>query len=255
MRKLEQSSPSRSVESEPENVLNTRSPGRCSAWILPSEMETPDRPTSSGLQSPLGAPMQFGPSPQTQEYPLPSPCCVPPAQWGNRYARESGEEECELFGDVPEENPLGVPAECEARQDELDHAATLNVSNSMASNLESPRCISGQLVRPTPPSDDAPSTACQASMVCAPGGVQLGRGPPGFGSPLSIVPSRRIPPPPPPPAPMQQGTAASNAVTCPRGWTPLHTKPEASGGAGPPDGPGGGTGTGVGDQSNSSGNP
>ena len=52
MCKLEHSSPSRSVESEPENALKTRSPGRCSAWILPSEMETPDRPTSSGLQSP-----------------------------------------------------------------------------------------------------------------------------------------------------------------------------------------------------------
>ena len=35
MCKLEQSVPSRSVESEPENVLNTRSPGRCSGWILP----------------------------------------------------------------------------------------------------------------------------------------------------------------------------------------------------------------------------
>ena len=96
--------------------------------------------------------MQFGPSPQTQEYGRPSPCCVPPAQWGNHYARESGEEECELFGDVPpghEENPLGVPAECEAHQDELDNATTLNVSNSMASNLEGPRCINGQLVRPT----------------------------------------------------------------------------------------------------------
>ena len=89
MCKLEHSIPSRSVESEPENVLNTRSPGRCSSWILPSEMETPDRPTSSGLQSPIGAPVQLGPSPQTREYSRPSPCCIPPAQWGNHYARES----------------------------------------------------------------------------------------------------------------------------------------------------------------------
>ena len=36
--------------------------------------------------------MQFGPSPQTQEYSRPSPCCVPPAQWGNHYARESGDK-------------------------------------------------------------------------------------------------------------------------------------------------------------------
>ena len=178
MCKLEQASPSRSLESEPENVLNTRSPGRCSAWILLSEMETPARPTS-----PTGAPMQFGPSPQTQEYHRPSPCCIPPTQWGSHYARESGDEECELFGDIPPghaENPLGVPAECEAHQDKLDNTSTLNASNSMASNLESPRCINGQLMRPTPPSDDSPSTTCQASMVCAPGGVPLGRAPPGF---------------------------------------------------------------------------
>ena len=52
MCKIEHSVPSRSVESEPENVLNTRSPGRCSRWILPEELATPNRPTSSGLQSP-----------------------------------------------------------------------------------------------------------------------------------------------------------------------------------------------------------
>ena len=64
-------------------------------------METPDRPTSSGLQSPIGAPVQLGPSPQTREYSHPSQCCIPPAQWGNRYARDPGEEDCELFGEVP----------------------------------------------------------------------------------------------------------------------------------------------------------
>ena len=68
MCKLEHSVPSSSVESEPENVLNTRSPGRCSRWILPEELETPNRPTSSGLQSQIGAPVQLGPSPQTREY-------------------------------------------------------------------------------------------------------------------------------------------------------------------------------------------
>ena len=149
VRKLEHSIPSRSVESEPENVLNTRSPGRCSSWILPSEMETPDRPTSSGLQSPKGAPVQVGPSPQTREYSRPSPCCIPPAQWGDRYARDPGEEECELFGEVPlghDENLLGMPADGEARQDELDNAAASHVSDSTASNLEGPRCINGQLV-------------------------------------------------------------------------------------------------------------
>ena len=70
MCKIEQSVPSRSVESEPDNVLNTISPGRSSRWILPEELETPNRPTSSGLQSPVGAPTQLGPSPATQEYGL-----------------------------------------------------------------------------------------------------------------------------------------------------------------------------------------
>ena len=119
--------------------------------------------------------MQLGPSPQTQEYSRHSSCCVPPAQWGNHYASESGEEECELFGDVP-------PGR-EAHQDELDNASTLSVSNSMASNLAGPRCINGQLVRPTPPSDESPFTACQASTVCALGGMVLGQAPPEFGSP------------------------------------------------------------------------
>ena len=228
-------------------MLNTASPGRSSAWILPSEMmTTPDRPTSSGLQSPSGIPVQFGPSPLTQEYCRPSPCCVPPAQWGNHHAREPGEEECELFGDVPpghEENPRGVPSECEARQNELDNASTPSVSNSMASNLTGPRCINGQLVRQTPPSDYSPSTACQASTACAPVGVTLGQAAPGFGTA------------PPPPEPRQQGTAAANPMTYPREWTPLHTRRKSSGGGGPPEGSGGGgTGSGAGGPSNPAGN-
>ena len=96
-------SPSRSVESEPENVLNATSPGRCSSWILPHEMmTTPDRPTTGALQSPVGVPVHFGPSPLTQEHCRRSPCRRPPAQWGNHDAREDGEEECELFRDVPQ---------------------------------------------------------------------------------------------------------------------------------------------------------
>ena len=71
------------------------------------------------------------------------------------------------------------------------------------------------------------------------------------------VPSRHIPPPPPPPppAPIPHGNATFNAVTYPREWTPLHTRPKASGGAGPPDGPGGGTGSGAESQPNPAGNP
>ena len=57
-------SPSLTVESVLDNVLNTASPGRCSLWILPFEMmRTPDRPTTSALQTPTGAPVQLGPSP------------------------------------------------------------------------------------------------------------------------------------------------------------------------------------------------
>ena len=57
MCRIDQTVPSRSVELEPENVLNTLSPGRSMRWILPHELETPHRPTSSGLQSPMGVPV------------------------------------------------------------------------------------------------------------------------------------------------------------------------------------------------------
>ena len=49
MCRIEQTVPSRTVEAEPENVLDTLSPGKSTRWILPSELETPNRPTSSGL--------------------------------------------------------------------------------------------------------------------------------------------------------------------------------------------------------------
>ena len=71
MCRIDHTVPSRTVESEPENVLNTLSPGRRQRWILPRELETPNRPTSSGMQSPAGAPVQFGPSSQTREYASP----------------------------------------------------------------------------------------------------------------------------------------------------------------------------------------
>ena len=114
MCKIEQSVPSRTVDSEPENVLNTLSPGRSARWILPHELETPNRPTSSGLQSPAGAPVQFGPSPQTREYARPSPCCVPPAQWGDVLCR-AGDEEWELFGGMPVGDNQDLPADAGSR--------------------------------------------------------------------------------------------------------------------------------------------
>ena len=149
--------PSRSVESEPENVLNTASPGRCSTWILPHEMMiTPDRPTTGELQSPIGEPVQLGPSPATQEHSRRNPCRRPPAQWGNHDAREAEAEECELFRDPPaaEDDPEQWELEQEtARQDELDIATAPSPSNGCASNVSGPRCINGQLVRPEPPND------------------------------------------------------------------------------------------------------
>ena len=121
MCKLEQSVPSRSVESDPENVLNPRSPGRRTRWLLPEELETPNRPTSSGLQSPVGVPVRLRPSPQTQEYSQPCPGCIPPAQWGDLHARDS-DEECEVFGEVPlgqdldlSDNPLDGTAVTQRR--------------------------------------------------------------------------------------------------------------------------------------------
>ena len=167
MCKIEHSVPSRSVESEPENVLNTRCPGRNTRWILRAELETPNRPTSSGLQSPVGVPVQLGPSPSTQEYVRQAPCGFPPAQWGDLHARE-GDDGCELFGNMPE-------------ADDLDFLV------DPAWNAEQP------------------STACRQSAVTAPGGVALGRRPPGFGKSPGIIPGRQLPgrqlPPPPPPPP------------------------------------------------------
>ena len=82
MCRIEQTAPSRTVEAEPENTLNTLSPGRSSRWILPHELETPNRPTSSGLQSPIGAPVQLGPSPMTREYSATPPAHVPTSSMG-----------------------------------------------------------------------------------------------------------------------------------------------------------------------------
>ena len=205
--------------------------------------------------------MQFDPSPVTQEYCHQSPCSVPPAQWGNRFARESGEEdECELFGDMPagKEEPFqDKSAQSEAHQHELDRAAAPSHSNANASNLAGPRCINGELARPTPPRDYSPSTACQASTVCASKGVRLGKAnPPCFGAPPGInqVPSRRLQPPPPPPPSGNSSSLAANPVSYPMPWTPLNTRPKCSGG-GPPDGSGGGSNrSGAGDPTNPSSN-
>ena len=103
------------------------------------------------------------------------------------------------------------------------------------------RCVDGTLVRPGQAEEEPPSTACRQSEVCAPGGVPLGRGVPGQQqSPgglrgRNLVPP--VPPPPPPPPPVPHASAAPSAVTYPAQWTPLHTRPKAAGGGGPPKGP------------------
>ena len=167
------------------------------------------------------------------------------------------EEECELFGDMPaghDSETMGNPFESGEHQDELDHAAA-----SMVEAISGARCVNGNLMRPVPAEEEAPSTACRPNVVNAPGGVALGRGPPGFGKSPGSIPSRQIAPPPPPPppspAPVPHGHAISTAATYPREWTPLHTRPKASGGGGPPNNPGGGTGTGMGGHSNPGQNP
>ena len=113
-----------------------------------------------------------------------------------------------------------MPAGCEAHQDEFDHASTLRVSTSMASNLAGPRCINGQLARQTRLSIYRMSRQyglCSRRSAIRSGLVHR----------HVLFHLDEFPPPPPPPVPMQQGTATSNAVTCPREWTPIHTKPKA----------------------------
>ena len=82
---------------------------------------------------------------------------------------------------------------------------------SMADTLSGARCVNGFLMRPMPAEEEPPSTACRPNVANAPGGVVLGRGPPGFGQCPGSVPSRQIapppPPPPPPPAPVPYGHA------------------------------------------------
>ena len=180
MCKIDRTVPNRTVESEPDNVLNTLSPGRSTRWILPEELSTPNRPTSSGLQSPIGAPVQLGPSPLTREYSVPPPGNIPPAQWGDVYGR-AGDDGCELFGALPEgEEPElpGYPQQVLQCPDELNDAQC-PPTPPHPEPLVAARCVNGTLVRPDNAEAEPPSTACRQSEVCAPGGVPLGRGVPG----------------------------------------------------------------------------
>ena len=72
---------------------------------------------------------------------------------------------------------MGTQSDGEEHQDELDNATASCASASMAATLTGPRCVNGQLMRPMPAEEEAPSTACRPNVVNAPGGVALGRGP------------------------------------------------------------------------------
>ena len=242
MCRIDQTVPSRTVEPEPENTLNTLSPGRSTRWILPQELETPNRPTSSGMQSPICAPAQLGPSLQTREYIAPPPGSVPPAHWGDVYGR-AGDDGCELFGGLPmgdEPDASTCPQQAVQHPDELGDADFPSTPPHQEP-LVAARCVNGILLRPGNAEEEPPSTACRQSEVLAPRGVPLGRGVPGqHHSPgglrgRNLVPP--MPPPPPPPPPVPHATAAPGTVAYPVQWTPLHTRPKAAGGGSPPDGP------------------
>ena len=136
--RLEQTVPSRTVDAEAENVLNTMSPGKSHRWILPHELETPDRPTSSGLQTPIGAPVQLGPSPLTREYSAAPSGHTPPAQWGEYYGRAGDDDGCELFGALPgdgEPEEHVCPQQAVHQPDELSNAHFLLLHHRNKSHL------------------------------------------------------------------------------------------------------------------------
>ena len=98
------------------------------------------------------------------------------------------------------------------------HCSSSKSIQCNCTNLDHPRCVNSELVRPPPPTDDSPSTACNTSSVHASGGVRLGKAkPPCFGAPpgISQVPSRRLPPPPSPPSSSCSSNPAANAAVYP----------------------------------------
>ena len=145
-----------------------------------------------------------------------------------------------MFGEVlagHDMNLMGNPSESEEHQDKLDNAAALHESESMANTLSGARCVNDFLMRPMPAEEEPPSTACRPNVVNAPGGVVLGRGPPGFGqSPGSV--------------PLVRSLHLHSAATYPRECGHHYIRGPRRQEEGPPNGPGGGTGSGVGDQSN-----
>ena len=150
----------------------------------------------------------------------------------------------ELFGGVLVGDDQGMPFDPFRAVQGPDEIANVSPPSPLRTPqpLVAARCVNGNLVRPDSAEEESPSTACRQSMVTAPGGVPLGRGPPGQQQLLGGPRGRGIPPPPPPPppAPVPHAEAALNATAYPLQWTPLRTRPKASrGGGGPPNDPGG----------------
>ena len=116
--------------------------------VLPHELETPNRPTSSGMQSPMGAPVQLGPSPQTREYVPPHPCHIPPAQWGDVHSR-AGDDGCELFSGIlmgDEQEASAIPPQTVQHPDELGDAVFPSRPHHQQP-LVAARCVNGTLVQ------------------------------------------------------------------------------------------------------------
>ena len=192
------------------SILCLRAEVRDGFYLANSRLR--DRPTSSGLQSPIGAPVQLGPSPLTREYSATPPGHVPPAQWGDFYGR-AGDDGCELFGVVPDD---GEPEEPIGQQQAVQQPDELNDAHSPFAPLHqeplaAARCVNGTLLRPGNAEEDQPSTACRQSEVCAPGGVVLDRGVPGQQQSPGGLRGRDLSPPVPAAA---TTTATPSSSTC-----------------------------------------
>ena len=175
--------PSRTVESEPENVLNTLSPGRNSRWILPEELETPNRPT--GRQPHLVYNHRLAHRSNWVQVRSHENTVFPLQVIHHQLNGEMSMVEPEmmdvnylvLYRMVKNQVPV-CPKQAVQQQDELNDAHSPFAPPQQEPLLAAP-CVNGTLVRPVPSDEESPSTACRQSEVCAPGGVQLGRGVPG----------------------------------------------------------------------------
>ena len=227
MRRPEQ--PILTVEAEPENMLNTVSPGRRSSWILASELMTPARPTTRGRST---CPI-WSKSKKDVNY-LEFPC-----------SQEENNQE------ILSNKVYSRRARTSCRLREL---LNLQTTKSHLMSIPFDALMAELFVRDNVIDEESPSTACNSSTVSTStlGGVRLGAAePPCFGQlpGLAQVPSIPLPPPPP-----RTSNTSSNAEVYPPQWTPLGAKSKT-----PPGGPPSGsnnqsTGSGGSDPNNPTGN-